>query len=149
MNVLIDTCFWFAYYDGSDGHHQEAQKIMGMLRHHRILVPYPTLYETIDTRFCRRPEWIDHFNRLINSSQCVLIQDDQYKAQTLALSVDFVLLKNRAISLVDMVIRQMIDDVNLRSDAVISFNSVDFVDICRKKSKIFISDSNMANVLGE
>lgn len=148
MNVLIDTCFWFAYYDGSDKNHQEAKKIMEMLAHHRILVPYPTLYETIDTRFCRRTEWMDHFNRLIHSSRCVLVQDDKYKEHTLTMSVDAVLTKHRAISLVDMVIRQMIDDVDLKSDVVISFNCDDFVDICRKKRKIFVSDCNMANMLG-
>ena len=54
MNVLIDTGFWYAYYDGSDEHHQEAQRVMGLLEKHRILIPFPSLYETIDTRFCKR-----------------------------------------------------------------------------------------------
>lgn len=147
MNVLIDSGFWYAYYDGRDSYHQEAQKIMKLLEFHRILIPYPSLYETLDTRFCKRKEWVDHFRMLVGSSRCVLVQDDQYKDTTLELSFNSSLVKNRAISLVDMVIRQMIDDVNLKTDAVITFNRGDFDDICRKKNKQCISDFGMAQVL--
>jgi len=147
MNVLVDSGFWYAYYDGKDTFHQDAQKIMSLLEHHRILIPYPSLYETIDTRFCRRRVWIDHFRELIKGPRCILVQDDSYKANTIELSFNSSILNNRAISLVDMVIRQMLDDVDLKSDAVITFNPDDFVDICRKKKKIIISNANMASVL--
>lgn len=149
MNVLIDTCFWFAYYDGRDDFHQEARKIMGLLEHHRILIPYPTLYETINSRFCRKKEWVAHFSKLIKSPKCVLIQDDPYKEQTLGLSVDASLKNNRAISLVDMIIRQMLADVNLKTDALVTINSCDFEDVCRTRRKVLITDSNMAIVLGK
>ena len=148
MNVLIDTCFWYAFYDGSDEHHEEALRIMDKLEPHRILIPYPSLYETIDTRFCKRKEWVRHFSRLINSGHCALVQDDLYKATSLELSVYSSLNQNRAISLVDMVIRQMIADVNLKTDVVITFNPDDFVDICRKHKTICVTDSSMASVLG-
>lgn len=147
MNVLIDTGFWYAYYDGRDSNHKEAQKIMELLEYHHILVPYPSLYETLDTRFCKRKEWVVHFSKLISSSRCILIQDNPYKETTLELSVNSSLNKNRPISLVDMVIRQMIDDINLKTDAVITFNMEDFADICRKKNKGCISDYDMAQIL--
>ena len=148
MNVLIDTGFWYAYYDGSDEHHEEALKIMDRLEIHRILIPYPSLYETIDTRFCKRKEWLAHFSRLINSEHCALIPDDSYKAISLELSVFSSLNQNRAISLVDMVIRQMIEDINLKTDVVITFNPGDFVDLCRMHKTICVTDSSMASVLG-
>lgn len=37
-------------------------------------------------------------------------------------------------SLVDLIIRAMLLDVNLRIDALITFNSADFEDICWKKN---------------
>lgn len=148
MNVLIDTGFWYAFYDGSDEHHEEAVRMMDRLEIHRILIPYPSLYETIDTRFCKRKEWVAHFSRLINSMHCTLIQDDSYKATSLELSVSSSLNHDRAISLVDMVIRQMIEDVNVKTDVIITFNPDDFVDVCRKHKTICVTDSTMASVLG-
>lgn len=147
MNVLIDTGFWFAYYDGSDQKHQEAINIMGLLEHHQILMPFPSLYETINTRFSRRKEWAVHFSHLINSSQSTLIQDDSYKDATVQLTFESALIGNRAISMVDMVIRQMLDDVNLKVDAMITFNPDDFSDICRKRKKVLIYSYDTAGVL--
>ena len=143
MNILIDTGFWFAYYDGSDEHHYEAKLIMEKLEFHQILIPYPSLYETIDTRFCKRKEWVEHFSHLISRPRCILIQDDPYKDCSLELSINSSLNHNWAISLVDMVIRQMIDDENLKTDAVITFNPGDFADICRKRNIICVINSEM------
>jgi hypothetical protein len=39
----------------------------------------------------------------------------------------------RPISLVDMVIRYILDDVNIRKDCLLTFNRRDFVDVCRKR----------------
>lgn len=145
--MLIDTGLWFAYYDGADNHHQDAVKIMGLMEHHRILIPFPSLYETINTRFCKKEEWVRRFSKLINSPQCILVNDDAYKDSSLELSFDVSLKHKRAISLVDMVIRQMLRDINLKADALITFNPNDFEDVCRKTKKIIISDINMASVL--
>lgn len=147
MNVLIDTGFWFAYYEGTDAHHPEAIKVMELLNNHRILIPFPSLYETIDTRFCRRKEWVNHFNKLITSSRCALINDEQYKESSLTASIESAILKNWPLSLVDMVIRQMLADVNLKTDAIITFNPGDFDDICRKMQIQTISNAQVAEAL--
>ena len=57
-------------------------------------------------------------------------------------------LNNRPISLVDMVIRKMLDDVDLKTDAIITFNPGDFDDVCRKNKKMLIFDSRIASALG-
>lgn len=147
MNVLVDTGFWFAYYDNSDSFHQVAVSIMDLLDNHNILIPFPSLYETINTRFSKKKKWMEHFKALINNPNCTLISDDSYKEMTLELSMNSAIEKDRAISMVDMIIRQMLDDVNLRSDALITFNPEDFADVCRKKNKVMISDSNIATYL--
>ena len=84
---------------------------------------------------------------LINKPKCTLIPDDSYKEMTLRLALDSAIEKDRAISMVDMIIRQMLDDINLRSDALITFNPEDFADICRKRNKVMISDATIATYL--
>jgi predicted nucleic acid-binding protein len=147
MNILIDTGFWYAFYDESDPYHRKAVEIMLFVNKHTILIPFPSLYETINTRFAKRKKWMDSFRSLINSPSCVLIPDDEYKRDTLVMTLNSSLEKNRPISLVDMVIRQMLDDVNLKSDAIITFNPEDFYDICLSRNIILISDSNMLGLL--
>lgn len=143
MNVLIDTGFWYAFYDESDELHSKAVEMMPHIEKHRILIPYPSLYETINTRFSRRKEWMNSLKSFIASPACVLIQDDDYKRETLKMTLDSSVAKSRPISLVDMVIRQMLDDVNLKSDAIVTFNPDDFSDVCRKRGKILVTEIGM------
>lgn len=147
MNILIDTGFWYAFYDDSDPYHRKAVEIMPYVAKHTILIPYPSLYETINTRFSKRKNWMDGFRSFINSPSCVLIPDDDYKRDALGMTLNSSLEKNRPMSLVDMVIRQMLDDVNLKSDAIITFNPEDFYDVCLSRNIILIADSNMLGSL--
>jgi len=41
--------------------------------------------------------------------------------------------RTRPMSLVDMVMRLMLDDVNVRVDGLLTFNQKDFHDVCRKR----------------
>lgn len=134
MNVLIDTCFWFAYYDPSDNMHQVAVQLMDYLKDKTVLIPYPTLYETINTRFARRNTTVKDFMAFVNSKRCEIIHDDAYKHTALNLSFSYILDSKRHLSLVDTVIRLMLDDVNLKIDAVITFNVGDFSDVCQKRN---------------
>lgn len=147
MNILIDTGFWYAFYDESDEHHEKAIKLMPYLDRHIILIPYPSLYETINTRFSKRKNWMSSFRTLMNSPTCVLVHDEKYKEDTLIMTFSTSLEKRRPISLVDMVMRQMLDDVNLKTDAIVTFNPEDFYDVCLKKNKIIISDLIIANTI--
>lgn len=133
MNVLIDTCFWFAYYDHSDNMHQVAVRLMDYLKDKTILIPYPTLYETINTKFAKRNTAVEDFMSFVNSKRCGIIYDDAYKYTALDLSFSYILDSKRYLSLVDTVIRLMLDDVNLKIDAVITFNVGDFFDVCQKR----------------
>lgn len=141
MNVLIDTGFWYAYYNERDSYHDKAINMMPFLEKHTIIIPYPSLYETINTRFAKRKEWMNSFKVIVLSPTNMLINDEKYKKEALSMTMETSLEKGRPISLVDMVIRQMLDDVNLKSDAIVTFNPGDFYDIClRNKIKIFSSE---------
>ena len=141
MNVLIDTGFWYAYYNERDPYHDKAVNMMPFLEKHTIIIPYPSLYEKINTRFAKRKEWMDSFKVIILSPMCLLINDEKYKKEALSMTMETCIEKGRPISLVDMVIRQMLDDVNLKSDAIVTFNPGDFYDICLRNKIRIISNS--------
>ena len=131
-NIIVDSGFWFALYDSRDYYHHNANEIAEYLRLGNILIPYPTLYETINTRFSRRVEWLSEFQNLINQNNVILIDDSEYKDDALNLTFDTNNFRNFSLSLVDMTIRLMLDDKNLNINYLISFNERDFIDICQR-----------------
>ncbi|MBA7525957.1 hypothetical protein ES705_18117 [subsurface metagenome] len=132
-NILIDTCFWYALFDARDPAHDKANELIHYLDLGNVIVPYPTLYETINTRFTRNKTWVEEFEKILKNDNVNLIEDLEYKENALNLTFDSTLNKNRPLSLVDMVIRLMLEDVSLKIDYLISFNTGDFIDLCHKK----------------
>jgi hypothetical protein len=103
----------------------------------RIILPYPILYETLNTRFVKKKEWIITFNELLNKESTVLVPDELYKNQALS---SVLRATSRPLSLVDMTIRLMLDDINLNINALITFNVGDFIDLCLEKGIDLISE---------
>ena len=52
-SVIVDTCIWYALVDEKDVYAGCNEKIRQVLKHHVILVPYPSLYETINTKLIK------------------------------------------------------------------------------------------------
>ena len=129
--LLVDTGFFIAMYDERDAHHAEAQDKQELLDLFAIILPWPVLYETINTRFSRRRGIMARFNALIASSNTALLDDSPYRDeayQTVARNVD------RPLSLVDAVLRSIIEDTNVAVTAVLTFNQGDFHDVCQRHS---------------
>ena len=55
-NLLLDTGFWYALYEVRDSHHEDAQILADLLDLHNLVLPWPCLYETLNTRFVKRRE---------------------------------------------------------------------------------------------
>lgn len=85
-NVLVDTCFWSAYFDERDSHYQEAQELMKILNNVNILIPHPVLYETLNTRFVSRELWMEEFARLLENSSTIIISMISIRLKHLVLS---------------------------------------------------------------
>lgn len=92
------------------------------------MVPWPTLYESINTRLVRRHHHVVRFKKFLEKSSTVLLEDDLYRKASLEfiLSTDAI----KEYSLVDHVIRSMLADPTISVDAMISFNPRDFFDVC-------------------
>ena len=139
-NILVDTCFWYALFDARDPDHIKANELVRLLDLGFVILPYPTLYETINTRFSKNRSWVEEFEKVLKNNNTRIIEDNIYKEDALRMTFDSTLNKNRPLSLVDMVIRLMLNDINLKIDYLISFNTRDFIDLCHKNRIELISE---------
>ena len=130
--ILVDTGFWIAILDPRDQHHQDALGKEEWLEDGKIMVPWPILYETVRTRLVRRPDRLVRFDRLLKSPRVFFVDDADFRADAYDLAVESSTNLGRAISMVDMFCRLLIDDVNTRVNALLTTNSVDFRDVCER-----------------
>lgn len=128
--VIIDTGFWYAFYDATDDFHKEAEEKADYLETMTVLVPWPSLYETVNTRFAKNSTGIKRFEALLRKDHVERISDEPYRES--ALEAVFKTAGLRSMALVDMVIRLILDDINVRKHGLLTFNHKDFVDLCRK-----------------
>jgi predicted nucleic acid-binding protein len=133
-NILIDTGFWYGLYDQRDNYYHQANKLYEYLSLGQILIPYPTIYETINTRFAKNKEGIQSFEKLISKPNVLLIDDRDYKEKALELTFDSSIRLNKPYSLVDMILRLILSDSTLKIDFLLSFNPEDFFDVCMKRN---------------
>jgi hypothetical protein len=53
--ALVDTGLWYTMFDRHDPYHNQATGKAEILNAFHIVLPWPTLYETLRTRFVRNP----------------------------------------------------------------------------------------------
>ena len=127
--LLVDTCVWYALLDARDKRSGYAEKIEKTLNTNKLIVPYPVLYETLNTRFShneyKQCEGI--FKFLNDPTKCVRVPDDAYREKAMTIFEQNIK-TDREYALVDIIIRLMMDDVSLGPLIVYSFNKKDFID---------------------
>ena len=139
-NVLVDTWYWYAYFNPRDTLHIKAVEMFYYIEMSRVILPFPTLYETLNTRFIKKEQQLIEIKRLINLSSTVIVYDDNYNNAALNLTFEDIGPKGRSISLVDMVIRLMLDDININVNYLITFNPSDFIDVCQRRNITLITE---------
>jgi predicted nucleic acid-binding protein len=128
--VLTDTGFWYAFYDARDPYHKQAEGKGDLLETSTVLLPWPCLYETINTRFVKNTMAVRRFEALLRQGHAIRLPDEPYRE--LALEAVMTTVASRSMALVDMVIRIILDDINVRKHGLLTFNQRDFSDLCRK-----------------
>jgi predicted nucleic acid-binding protein len=128
--IVIDTGYLFGLFDSRDDHYSQANEKAHFIEITRVLLPWPVLYETINTRFVRSGFMIG-FERLLTRSNVHLIDDFSYREA--AYETVFKRDNRRNLSLCDVLIRLLIDDINLQVSGLLTFNAKDFHDICRER----------------
>lgn len=125
--ILVDTGYWIALLNERDKHHAAAQTMESNLTLGHLFVPWPTLYECVNTRISRRRDAVARFRQFMHRPNTEFVDDAPYRHDSLDCVLDA---PYRRLSLSDHVIRSMLEDVDLSFDAFIGFNVDDFYDVC-------------------
>lgn len=131
-SVLADTGVWYAMFDARDQHHPEIDERSEILERLRVVVPWPTIYETLRTKFVRNRIALSRFEKFLKGPRIVYVDDRRFREQAFELALYSSLRRGRPLSMVDCLIRLLLDDVGTRVDYLATFNSADFVDVCVK-----------------
>jgi predicted nucleic acid-binding protein len=111
-NIIIDTGFWFAFYDPSDEYHKNAIELSEYIEtsNIRVIIPFPTLYETINTKFTKNHAAIKFFEKFLQKPEVYKYPDEEYRDGALNITFETVNTQKRNLSLTDNVIRMIMDD---------------------------------------
>ena len=141
--ILIDTGFWFALYFPKDQYHEQSLELFDLISiNASILIPWPTLYETLNTRFVKQKDVMRKFEKVLYNSETLLIDDKYLKDNALeAIFSDRFIFTRPKVSLVDAYIREIIADESFKIDYLFTFNPDDFRDICAYRKIIILPES--------
>lgn len=141
--VLIDSGFWFAFYDSTDPYHLQAKELAEYLNNTKILFPWSCLYETLKTKFVKKS--MLGFQREIKKANFERVDDVPYRDIALEkLLDDNSIDRKRNLSLVDIVLREILADISFKINFFITFNAKDFADICSKRKIEIVPNGNFA-----
>ena len=132
-NILTDTGFWIGLLDPTDQYSDVANAISDLIEDYQILFPWPCLYETLRTKYSKRRDRIIILEKLLKKSNVILINDSEYRDSALSSTFHHIIIGKSFHSLVDNVIREILSDINLKIDYLVTFNKRDFIDICNKR----------------
>ncbi len=138
--VLIDTGYWIALFNDRDGYHNDAQEFYEILLETNIILPWPTLYETINTRLSKNKNGINQFDKVLHQPNTMLLDDTEYKARALNFSLENSTKAIRPISLVDSIIREILADINVNITYLLTYNKGDFIDLCHQRKIEILND---------
>ena len=127
--LLTDSGYWIALFDEGDEFHDLALAFEDELNNYEMVVPWPILYETLKT-----PGTVKSMGA--SSSSCMkgatLLDNKAYRSSSLERLLESQM-RDRAFSLVDQVVREVLADVNVAINVLITFNPKDFYDVCASR----------------
>ncbi len=132
MKVLLDTGFIYGYCYAKDLHHDRALALFEQIKYFKLYVPWPVTYETLRSRCVKRKPSVELFDKFLRDMDIEYIDDSIYRQGVLEQTIKGVM-RGRPISMVDMLIRFILDSVP-RIDALVTFNVADFHDVCLRKN---------------
>jgi predicted nucleic acid-binding protein len=137
--ICVDSVFLLALYTPRDQHHALAVEHFQSLfsdesMRNSLVVPWPILYESLNTRLARRTEALEQLSRdwaILNfAGRLSLRSDESHREQALREQLEVIPNRTRALSLVDRVLRSILSSEEAGIDAFLTYNSGDFADAC-------------------
>ena len=134
-SILVEAGVWYALCDRRDRtvSQEVIDSIYERIKIHSIVLPWPILYETLRTRFVRSRLAMERFEQEIKSRRVVLLDDAPYRDDALDHTIEWSLRRGRPLSLVDCVLRLLLDDRQTRIRSLVTFNQRDFADVCASR----------------
>ena len=133
QRLLVDSGFFFALFNARDRNHVDANQKQEWLEIFSVTIPWPILYETINTRHTRRPHWIARLESIVRSPDTELIDDIPYRLDAFDDVIERGKTQRNAMSLTDAVLHSILADPKIRVDAMLTYNHRDFYAICSSK----------------
>lgn len=131
--VLTNTGFWLGLLDPADQHYQMSNTVSELIEGYQIIFPWPCLYETISTRLTRRRERLLYLEEFIKKPYITLLDGSVYRVNALEEVLQLNCRTGFTYSLTDSIIREILKDINIRINYLITFNNKDFEDICQQR----------------
>ncbi len=131
--TLVDTGIWIAMFDPRDQHRARIEEIAEYLDLCHLILPWPTLYETLRTRLARNRNALQSFEAYLKRPRISFLDDEPYRETAIELCFSSGLKAYRPLSMVDCLIRLVLDDINVKVSYLATFNNDDFFDICQKR----------------
>ncbi|TSA37101.1 MAG: hypothetical protein D4R64_06195 [Porphyromonadaceae bacterium] len=123
LKVLVDAGFWIALYDTKKPENiLEAERIASEIEDEEIIIPFPTLYEFVNSRLSRRDAKMQ-FEKFLTRPNVIKLSDTKYKTKALEI---FFIKSNQEysdISLVDEVLKLIIADRTIKIDYIATFDN--------------------------
>ncbi|WP_138481996.1 hypothetical protein [Dyadobacter bucti] len=123
MKIIIDTCFWIALYN-PEKHIQindDINFISDFIEDQEIIIPFPSLYEFLNSKFSRRNDAL-HFQKLLSKPNYIKVDDSSYKDGALDSFFEKAINEFNDVSLVDEIIKEIISAKSFKIDYLISFD---------------------------
>ncbi len=132
--ILTDACYWLALVDPTDQFHDQADEIHSIIKEYILIIPWPILYETFSTRTVRKRNQVILMDYFLKRDNIQFITDDKYRERAYENLIHSNNLHGHTYSLVDSIIREIITDINIKVDFLVTFNQSDFADVCAHRS---------------
>ena len=130
QSVLIDSGFWIALFEEKDANHGRAAEAVWLLEDCQIILPWPTLYEFVNTRLARRKSNLSAFENWLLRPNVELFDDANFREKALESTFESNRFQMPPLSLVDAVLNEILADESLKIHGLITFNRGDFQAIC-------------------
>lgn len=124
--IILDTGYWIALFNPEkEIDKQEVVEFVSNLideNNYKIIIPFPTLYEFLDSKLSRKKAGKLNLQKELSKSKYDKVYDDKYREKALKTFTKNFSFNVGDISLVDEVIKEMIFDDNLRTDIIVTFD---------------------------
>lgn len=142
--ALHDAGYWIALADDSDPHHAAAVHLHAQIERWYAIIPWPILYESVSTRMVRRRHSMNTIAKLLRSPGVCRLDDSPYRERALTSVLrarSDLRQADSCKSLVDAVLREILQDRGKRLAALVSFNPKDFLDVCARRGMLILPNS--------